>query len=138
MAQYLTFELADLYLGLPATSVQEVLRSQPVTDVPLAPSAVRGLMNLRGQIVILVDLRRRFGLADAADGSRPVNVLIHSNDELVSLLVDRVGDVLDIEPSAFEPVPETLDAETRSLLRGALQVSHRLLLELDPIRASYV
>ncbi len=136
--QYCTFELDTLYLGLEARSVQEVLRAQPVTEVPLAPYPVRGMMNLRGQIVLVIDLRRRFGLPDAPAHVRPVNVLIRTEDGLVSLLVDRVGDVLEISAQDFEPVPDTLEEEARALLRGAHQLPERLLLQLDATRAASV
>lgn len=136
--QYCTFELDELFLGLEATRVQEVLRVQPMTPVPLAPFAVRGLMNMRGQIVMVIDLRRRLGMPDAPESVRPVNVLVHTNEGLVSLLVDRVGDVLELPPASFEPLPETLDSEARALLRGACQLPERLLLLLDADRGASV
>ncbi|HTQ06613.1 MAG TPA: chemotaxis protein CheW [Polyangiaceae bacterium] len=133
--QYCTFELDGLYLGLEARKVQEVLRYQPVTGVPLAPFPVRGLMNMRGQIVLVIDLRRRLDLPEAPEHVRPVNVLVRGGDGLASLLVDRVGDVLELAPEAFEPVPDTLSGTARSLLRGAYQLPDRLLLELDAEQA---
>lgn len=136
--QFCTFELGNLLLGLEAKLVQEVLRAQPVTEVPLAPAAVRGLMNMRGQIVLVVDLRRRLGLPEPTGDVRRVNVLVRTEDGLVSLLVDRVGDVLDISPEDFEAVPDTLDADARQLLRGAYQLPERLLLQLDAHRAAAI
>jgi len=136
--QYCTFELGGLLLGLEAKLVQEVLRSQPVTEVPLAPHAVCGLMNMRGQIVLVVDLRRRLGLPEPPSDARRVNVLVRTDDGLVSLLVDRVGDVLEISPDDFEPVPDTLDSEARLLLRGAHQLPDKLLLQLDAHRAAAI
>ncbi|HET9934660.1 MAG TPA: chemotaxis protein CheW [Polyangiaceae bacterium] len=136
--QFCTFELGSLLLGLEAKLVQEVLRAQPVTEVPLAPHAVRGLMNMRGQIVLVVDLRRRLGLPEPVGDVRRVNVLVRTEDGLVSLLVDRVGDVLEISPEEFEAVPDTLDAEARQLLRGAYQLPERLLLQLDAQRAAAI
>lgn len=136
--QFCTFELGSLLLGLEAKLVQEVLRAQPVTEVPLAPDAVRGLMNMRGQIVLVVDLRRRLGLPEPASDMRRVNVLVRTDDGLVSLLVDRVGDVLEISPDDFEAVPDTLDADARQLLRGAYQLPERLLLQLDAHRAAAI
>jgi purine-binding chemotaxis protein CheW len=136
--QFCTFELGTMLLGLEAKLVQEVLRSQPVTEVPLAPAVVRGLMNMRGQIVLVVDLRRRLGLPDPPADARRVNVLVRTEDGLVSLLVDRVGDVLEINPEDFEPVPDTLDDEARTLLKGAHQLPDRLLLQLDAHRAAAI
>lgn len=136
--QFCTFELGTLLLGLEAKLVQEVLRAQPVTEVPLAPHAVRGLMNMRGQIVLVVDLRRRLGLPEPPSETRRVNVLVRTDDGLVSLLVDRVGDVLEIDPQDFEAIPDTLDGEARLLLRGAYQLPDRLLLQLDAYRAATI
>lgn len=136
MQQYCTFELGDLLLGIAARRVQEVLRWQPTTPVPLAPASVRGLMNMRGQLVLVVDLRRRFDLESADASLRQVNVLIRNDDSTTSLLVDRVGDVLELDENKFEPVPDAVRGDSRQLLLGAYQLSERLLLKLDPDRAS--
>ena len=89
--------------------VQEVIRYQAMTRVPLAPTVVSGLINLRGQIVTAIDLRRRLGLAGPADeGLHPMNVVVRTDDGAVSLLVDEIGDVVEVTDDAFEPPPETL------------------------------
>lgn len=111
--------------------VQEVIRWQVMTRVPLAPPAVSGLINLRGQIVTAVDLRRRLGLPDRANGVDPMNVVVRTVDGVVSLQVDEIGDVLDVPAEAFEPPPETLDERTRGLIRGVYKLPGRLLLVLD-------
>lgn len=134
--QYCTFELGPLLLGVEARSVQEVLRLQPITPVPLAPSFVRGLMNLRGQIVLVVDLCKRMGEPQSPDAVRPINVLTRTPSGLVSLLADRIGDVLDVEPDQFDPVPDTLQGPAREVLTGALRLPDRLLLLLDPQRVA--
>ena len=103
--------------------------------VPLAPFPVRGLMNMRGQIVLVIDLRRRLELPDAPEQMRSVNVLVRGEEGVASLLVDRVGDVLELAPEAFEPIPDTLCGTARSLLKGAYQLPDRLLLQLDAERA---
>lgn len=130
-----TFDLDTLFIGIEVSRIQEILRAQPITPVPLAAPGIRGLMSLRGQIVPVLDLRQRLGVAPADPEVEQFNVLIRTGDGPVSLLVDRVGDVLEIETSAFEPAPDTLDAAYRSLIRGAYKLERRLLLALDPSSA---
>ncbi|MBN9521492.1 chemotaxis protein CheW [bacterium] len=95
----------------------------------------RGLINLRGQIVTALDLRRRLDLPDRPDGDPPVNVVVRTDDGAVSLLVDEIGDVLDVPEAAFERSPETLAGPARGLIRGAYKLDGRLLLILDTDRA---
>jgi purine-binding chemotaxis protein CheW len=133
--QYCTFFLDDLYLAVEARRVHEVLRSQEPTEVPLADPALRGLINLRGHIVPVVDLRVRLGMPTPAEGSSRINVLIRTAHGPVSLLVDRVGDVQELARRDFEDVPETLQGPARQLIRGAFKLADRLLLSLDADRA---
>jgi len=134
--QFCTFHVGELYLGVDVLRVQEVIRAQPMTPVPLAPPVVRGLINLRGQIVTALDLRRRLALPDRAETDPPpVNVVLLTDDGAVSLLADEVGDVLTVSNSDFELPPGTLRGEARELIRGAYKLPERLLLILDPDRA---
>ncbi len=133
--QYCTFTLAGQLFGVDALAVQEIIRAQEMTRVPLAPAAVRGLINLRGQIVTAIDLRRRLGLPDRSPESPPVNVVVHTDDGAVSLLVDEIGDVLAVSESLYERPPETLRGPARDLIRGAYKLGGRLLTVLDVARA---
>src|SRR5262245_62831776 len=94
--QYCTFLVAGHYFGLDVMKVQEVIRHQQMTRVPLADSVVRGLINLRGQIVTAIDLRRRLEYPDRPTDQLPVNVIVRTDEGAVSLLVDEIGDVLDV------------------------------------------
>jgi purine-binding chemotaxis protein CheW len=132
--QYCTFFVAGHYFGLDVLKVQEVIRYQEMTRVPLAPPVVRGLINLRGQIVTALDLRRRLGLADRPADQPPVNVVVQTDDGAVSLLVDEIGDVLEVSEQLFERPPETLKGKARELIRGAYKLPDHLLLILDPER----
>lgn len=132
--QLCTFYVAGQYFGLDVLEVQEIIRHQEMTRVPLAPAVVRGLINLRGQIVTAIDLRRRLGLPERAADQPPINVVMQTDDGPVSLLVDEIGDVLEAEEKAFEPPPETLRGPARELIRGAFKLPDRLLLVLDPER----
>lgn len=134
-AQYCTFLISGLYFGIDVRRVQEVLRSQDVTPVPRAPTVIAGLINLRGQIVPAVDMRRRLGLSERPQQFQPMNMVIRSDEGAASLLVDEIGDVLDVEGAAFEPVPDNLAPEQRELIRGVCKLGDRLLLVLDAERA---
>lgn len=134
--QLCTFYLNGLYLGVDVTRVQEVIRYQEMTRVPLAAPAVRGLINLRGQIVTAIELRTRMGLPPRADGQRPMNVVIRASwGGNVSLLVDEIGDVIEVDERDFEPMPETVPAASRELFTGVYKLRERLLLVLDTERA---
>ena len=133
--QFCTFQLDDLFLGIEVLRVQEVIRSQPMTRVPLAPAAVRGLINLRGRIVTAIDLRERFGLPKLATGRVSTNVVVATEDGAVSLLVDEIGDVLEATEAQFEEPPVTLPARARGLIRGVYKLPGRLLLVLDTEKA---
>jgi purine-binding chemotaxis protein CheW len=129
--QYCTFYLEDQHFGVDVLKVQEVIRCQESTRVPLAPAEVSGLINLRGQIVNAVDLRRRLNLGDRPADLLPVNVVMHTDEGAVSLLVDEIGDVLEVSEDLFERPPETLTGKIRELIRGAYKLPHELLLVLS-------
>jgi purine-binding chemotaxis protein CheW len=129
--QYCTFYLDGHYFGLDVINVQEIIRYQEMTRVPLAPPVVRGLINLRGQIVTAIDLRRRLELEDRSSDQLPVNVVVKTADGAVSLLVDEIGDVLEVPEKLFERSPETLTGAARELVRGAYKLPDCLLLILD-------
>lgn len=129
--QVCTFYLDKQMYGVDVQSVQEVIRYQEMTDVPLAPDSVVGLINLRGQIVIAIDMRRRLGLPSRQDGDLPMNVVVHGEDGALSLLVDQIGDVQEIDIENLESPPETLQGNSRQMIRGAYKMKGRLLLILD-------
>ena len=133
--QFCTFSVDGLFFGVEVLQVQEVIRYQTMTRVPLAPSVVNGLINLRGQIVTAIDLRSALDLNKRPEGSLPMNVVVRTDDGIVSLLVDEIGDVLNVEQSAFERPPETLNGIARELISGVYKLKDRLLLILDTARA---
>ena len=132
--QYATVYVGGLFLGIEVEKVQEVMRHQEMTDIPLAAPAIKGLINLRGQIVVAVDTRRSLGIPPGEHDGDARNIIIRSDDGGVSLLVDDIGDVLDVPPQAFAPVPENMPAERRELIEGVYNLSDRLLLVLDTKR----
>lgn len=133
--QFCTFLVDGLFFGVEVLQVQEVIRYQEMTRVPLAPNVVGGLINLRGQIVTAIDLRRRLGMSERSKENLPMNVVVRTNEGAVSLLVDEIGDVVTVEPELFERTPETLSGVARDLLSGVYKLKNRLLLILDTEKA---
>ncbi len=111
--------------------VQEVIRYQEMTSVPLAPATVEGLINLRGQIVTAIELRRRLGLPARAEGRLPMNVVVRTDEGPLSLLVDEIGDVVEVQDDQYESAPETLTGRVGDLVTGVYKLAERLLLVLD-------
>ncbi len=129
--QYCTFYADGLFFGVEVLRVQEVMRYLEMTPVPLASPTVRGLINLRGQIVTALDLRQRLELPPRSGENQPMNVIIRSEDGAISLLVDEIGDVVEVEESTHEIPPETLRGPARELVVGVYKLKGQLLLTLD-------
>jgi purine-binding chemotaxis protein CheW len=135
-ARMVTFELDGRLYGVDVNAVQEVLRGQTRTRVPLAPTSLAGLINLRGQVLAAMDLREQLGLPPrGADAPEPMLVVIRVDGEPIALLVDRIGAVVDVSADSFEAPPDTLTGPTRDLIRGAYKLEGELLLALDVVRA---
>jgi purine-binding chemotaxis protein CheW len=129
--QFCTFFLDGMRFGVDVQRVQEVVPYQEVTRVPLAPPTVHGLLNLRGQIVTGIDVRRRLGLPDRPPGHLPANVVLRGEDSPVSFLVDDIGEVLEVASNLAAPVPETLRGKVRALIQDVYALDGELLLVLD-------
>lgn len=137
-SQVCTFYLDNQMYGVDVQSVQEVIRYQEMTEVSLAPDAVMGLINLRGQIVTAIDLRKRLELPSRPDSELPMNVVVKSDDGAISFLVDQIGDVQEIDMDNFEPPPETLQGVSRGMIQGTYKLKDRLILILNTERAMNV
>lgn len=136
--QFCTFFLNGIFFGIDVRHVQEVIRYQEMTFVPLAPLDICGLINLRGQIVTNIDLRRRLEMSapvipisELPSELLPYNVIVRTDTEVVSLLVDDIGDILELTEDNFEPPPATLKGRVRQLLQGAYKLKDGFLLILD-------
>ncbi len=129
--RFCTFIVDGLTFGVDVLRVQEVIRFQEMTRVPLASAMVSGLINLRGQIVTAIDLRRRLALTDRPPGQLPMNVVVRTDDGAVSLLVDEIGDVLEVDESTYERPPETLTGAARQIVQGVYKLKDSLLLIID-------
>jgi purine-binding chemotaxis protein CheW len=126
-----TFYLDRLWFGIAVERVYEVIRLPAVTRVPLAARAVAGLINLRGQIITVIDLRLRLTVEERPAGMIPVNVVARSENATVGLLVDEIGEVVDASESAYEIAPDNLPAEFRELVPGVYKLPNCLLHVLD-------
>jgi purine-binding chemotaxis protein CheW len=128
-----TFFVGNVLYGVPSIRVREIIRVAHITPVPLVSPALRGVFNVRGELVTALDLRVRLGLPDA--GTEPaVHVLFPTAEGTMSLLVDREGDVLDIDPALFEQPPGGLSAIGRDCVMGAYRLPQELLIVLDADR----
>lgn len=140
--QICTFRLAPYYCGIDVLAVREILRHQPMTRVPLAPPVVKGLLNLRGQIITALDVRTRLGLPPREGGRKPVNIVVAveeaGEESLAALLVDEIGDVVSVDPATCEPPPETVPAALREVLVSVCKREQGLLLIFDAARIARI
>ena len=136
--QFATFVVGQLHFGVEVLQVQEVLKYQPMTRVPLVPGVVQGLINLRGQIVTAIDLRERLSLGPRPTHTLPMNVVVRTSGGVVSLLVDEIDDVVDLDEQRLEATPATVTGAARDVIAGVYQLKDSLLLALDVERAGAV
>lgn len=129
--QFATFHVGDLFFGIEAIRVQEVIRRQEMTPIPLAPPAIRGLINLRGQIVTAIDTRSTLGLPPASFAEPPMNIIIGVEDGAISLLVDAIGDVLEVPLASYAPIPDNVPPRQRDKIAGIYKLADRLMLLLN-------
>ena len=123
--------VGDLLVGVEVDAVQEVTSTAELTTVPLAPPMVSGLLNLRGQIVTAIDLRRSLQLAERPADERSITLILRAEGGSIGLLVDAVGDVLNVGEEDFEMPPATLRGPLRELITGAYKLDRDLLLVLN-------
>jgi purine-binding chemotaxis protein CheW len=128
--QYVTFKIEGQLFGLNVMLVRDVLRRQRITPVPKAKREVRGVLNLRGQIVTAVDMRRRLGVEDLPDID-PMHIVVEHMDEAYSLVVDTVGEVMTLDESTFEKCPPTMPKNWAAIAKGIHRMQGFLLVALD-------
>ena len=129
--QYCTFLLDNFLFGIEVTQIQELLPAQRMVNVPLSPPTIKGLINLRGQIVTAIDMRKMLDLPELDSDRASMNVVLLDEGEAVSLLVDEIGEVMEVDERRFEAAPDTLRSNVRHLITGAYKLNDRLLLVLD-------
>lgn len=130
LSQLCGFKIGNGYYAISVLEVQEVIKPHALTRVPSAPEYVRGLINLRGQIVTAISLRSLFGLKDEY-GDDYMNIIVRFGESLYSLMVDEILDVIDVEEETFEKTPDTLDQKLRRFINGVYKLNNKLLILLD-------
>jgi purine-binding chemotaxis protein CheW len=136
--QFCTFYLDQMLFGVESQKIQEVVPYRTLRPVPLAPAAVSGLMNLRGQVVVALELRQQLGLPERPATMTPICLVMRASEGSVSLLADEVGNVVEVAEETFEPAPETLPAHLRSVILGVHKLEHQLMHVLDTDQACEV
>ncbi len=139
---YLTFVLAEEMYGVEILAVQEIIQMAPITVVPRTPDAVRGVINLRGKVIPVIDLRRKFGMEPAADSSQTCTVVVQvrSNGQSITLgvVVDQVAEVLNVAGDQVEAPPNFGTAVSTDFIQGMGKVDKKvvMLLDVDKVLAS--
>ena len=129
--QFCTFYLGDLFFGIDVLQVQEIILHQDMTRVPLSSPVVSGLINLRGETVTAINLRRRLELPNRDSTEPQKNIIISAETGAVSLLVDEIGDVIEPDDELLEAPPETLNGIACDLITGIYKLENQLMLVLD-------
>lgn len=128
--QLVTFRLASEEYGLPITKVQEINRLVPVTKLPQTPTFMEGIINLRGRIIPVVDLRKRFQMVVSAHDDDTRIIIVEIKGQVVGLTVDAVTEVIRVNTANIEPPPETVAVESR-YISGVGKIDNRLIILLD-------
>ncbi len=128
---FVSFSIAGQLFGIPVLKVQDVLASYKISRIPLAPPEIMGQLNLRGRVVTAIDIRRRIGLPPRDGNDKSMSIVVENDNELYSLIVDGVGEVLSLDSTAFEASPPTLDPSFRTYAVGVYRLDQGLLVLLD-------
>jgi len=131
VSEYVSVRIGGQLFGAPVNAIREVFTPQSVTQVPLAPSEVAGLLNLRGRIVTAIDARRRLGLPPREAGETGMALGVERGSEIFGLIVDSVGEVLRRPSAELEPVPAHVDSVWRSMVTGVHRLEKELMAVLD-------
>lgn len=126
-SQLCGFKIMEGQYAIPVLEVQEVVKPQKVTPVPLGPDYIDGLINLRGQIVTAINLRNLFGLPPRENSDEYMNIIVRWGDSLYALVVDEIMDVMDVENTSFEDTPDTIDEKLKKYIRGVFKLENDLL-----------
>src|SRR5690242_2380113 len=131
MAEYVTAVIGGQLFGLPISRVQDVFMPERLTRVPLASSEIAGVLNLRGRIVTVIDMRARLGLPRASDGKPAMAVGVDLRGESYGLLIDQIGEVLRLPEHGREDNPVNLDPRMAKLAGGVHRLDGQLMVVLD-------
>jgi purine-binding chemotaxis protein CheW len=129
--QTVGFQIGSETFGLPISAVHEIVRMPEVTNVPEAPDCVEGVVNLRGKIVPVIDMRKRFGLAEIESSSRNRVLVVDFEGKKVGLIVDAASEVLKIPSADIEPPPNVFEEDEINYVTGVGKVGDRLIILID-------
>ena len=129
--KYSTFYLNGICFGVPVERVQEVMEFHEITPVPLSPAVLPGIINLRGQIITTIDLKKRLELSGDESSGQPMMIVVRTSEGPMNLLVDRIGNVIDVDPERFEEPTDTLKPGVREVTTHVCKLDDHLLLVLD-------
>jgi purine-binding chemotaxis protein CheW len=136
LRQLITFEIGDRRLGIDIMAVREIRAWSPATPLPNVPAHVRGVVNLRGVVLPVLDLRRRLGWGTTEPGGRHVIIVVRVAGQLQGLIVDAVSDIVTLNTDDIQPVPDVGEASAAAFLEGIATVSERLIMILGLERLS--
>jgi purine-binding chemotaxis protein CheW len=131
IVQFSTFRIADELFGVEALQVQEILPYQKIIPAPLAPEYVKGLINLRGQIVTVLDLRRRLGFDPLEDATTGTNLIVNSDEGPISVFVDAIDNIVDLHTDQLHPPPGTVRGVAANYIQAVCQLKETLLIVLN-------
>lgn len=131
MEQCCTFWVNGYLFGIDVLKVREIVEFQKSTPVPLSNEIIDGLINLRGEIVTSLDLRKRFPIGNRKETQEPMSIVVITDESPISLIVDEVGDVIDTDFSRMENTPDTLQPQVKNLISGVYKLDRQLMLILD-------
>ena len=128
--QLITFQIGEQVLGVDIMAIREIRAWSPATPLPNVPPHVRGVVNLRGVVLPVLDLSHRLGWGSTDPSSRHVIIVVRIGDQLQGLIVDAVNDIVSIHPDAMQPVPDIGDTEASRFLEGLATIDNRMILVL--------
>lgn len=131
LQDFVSFSIGKQLFGVPILQVQDILKPDSIASIPLAPPEIKGSINLRGRIVTVIDVRVRLGLDPKEDMTDAMAVTVEHNQDLYTLLVDQIGDVVSLSTDKFEKNPGTLDSTWREFASGVFRLEERLMVVLD-------
>lgn len=128
--QLITFQLGDQILGVDIMAIREIRAWSPATPLPNVPPYVRGVVNLRGVVLPVFDLRHRLNWGQTDPSARHVIIVVRIGEQLQGIIVDAVNDIVSIHPDAMQPVPDMGDTEASRFLEGLATIDNRMILVL--------
>lgn len=129
--QFCTFTVGDYFLGVNVANVQEVVRNQNVTPIPMSSDGILGIINLRGQAITAMDIRHYLKLENNSEGKQPMSIVVKYDKDQASFPVDKIGDVIALNKRGAEPAPAHLNPDIKRFIKCVYEYEGNSLLVLD-------